>query len=410
MSDPVSSPDASALSDETFIERGRRGYRATMLALFLGAFSTFALLYCVQPMMPIFSHAFGIDAARSSLVLSVATASLAVGLLFTGALSDAIGRKGIMVFALLSASICTLAAALMPGWGGVLVMRALAGLSLSGLCAVAMTYLGEEIAPRFVGVSMGLYIGGSAIGGMGGRLISGVLVDWLHWRWVLGIMGVISLITAALFIRLLPPSRHFTPRRLSFSNLLEGFRLHFRDAGLPWLFLEGFLLMGSFVTLFNYIAYRLLEPPYHFSQAVVGLMSIVYLSGIYSSAWAGAVADRRGRPQVFWVFIGVMAGGLAITLMSPVWAILVGMLIFTFGFFAAHSVASGWVGQRATQARGQASSLYLFSYYLGSSSAGTLGGVFWRWHQWPGVVLFIGLLLTCALVVALRLKRVSGVG
>ncbi|MCM5705159.1 MFS transporter [Larsenimonas salina] len=401
----------SVPSDEAaFIEKGTSGYRATMLALFLGAFSTFALLYCVQPMMPRFSSAFGITATEGSLVLSVATASLAVGLLITGALSDAIGRKGIMVTALFGASACTLAAALMPNWPLVLVMRALAGLSLSGLCAVAMTYLSEEIAPRFVGVSMGLYIGGSAIGGMGGRLISGVLVDWLHWRWVLAIMGGLCLITALLFTRLLPPSKHFEPRPFSLQSLFSASRMHLRDAGLPWLFLEGFLLMGSFVTLFNYIAYRLLGPPYHFSQAVVGVMSIVYLSGIYSSAWAGALADRLGRPRVFWVFIVVMMTGLAITLLTPSWAILVGMLVFTFGFFAAHSVASGWVGQRAHQARGQASSLYLFSYYLGSSSAGTLGGVFWHWQGWPGVAVFIGVLLSIALAAALKLKGVSGDG
>lgn len=390
-----------------FIETDKPGYRATMLALFLGAFATFALLYCVQPMMPIFSLAFGLDAASSSLVLSTATALLAVGLLITGPISDAIGRKGIMSWALLAAAVFTLLAACMPTWPGVLAMRALCGLALSGLCAVGMTYLSEEIDPRFVGVSMGLYIGGSAIGGMAGRLISGVMVDWLSWRLTLGTMGVIALVVALLFIRWLPPSRHFEPRALSPRNLLDGLTVHFRDPGLPWLFLSGFLLMGSFVTLFNYIAYRLLAAPYQFSQTTVGLLSVVYLSGIYSSAWAGAIADRLGRERVFWLFIALMLVGLLMTLAAPIALILAGMLIFTFGFFAAHSVASSWVGRRARQARGQASSLYLFCYYLGSSLAGTLGGTFWHRDGWPGVTLFIAVLLTLALLVALRLRRLA---
>ncbi|ARS51800.1 MFS transporter [Kushneria konosiri] len=390
-----------------FIERGGPDYRPTMLALFLGAFSTFALLYCVQPMLPILSEAFGIDPASTSLVLSVSTGMLAVGLLITGPLSDALGRKKMMSLALLSASALTIGAAFMQHWGTILVMRSLAGLAMAGLCGVAMAYLNEEIHPSFVGVSMGLYIGGNAIGGMSGRLISGVMVDFVNWRVTLATMGIISLISALAFMKMLPASRHFEPRKLSIANLAGAFRLHFRDAGLPWLFLEAFLLMGSFVTLFNYIVYRLLEAPYHFSQTVIGLLSIVYLSGIYSSAWAGGLADRLGRSRVFWVFVVVMLAGLALTLASPVVLIMVGMLIFTFGFFAAHSIASGWVGQRATQARGQASSLYLFSYYLGSSLAGTLGGTFWDMAGWNGVAAFIAALLLLALLVGLRLRRLS---
>ena len=70
---------------------------------------------------------------------------------------------------------------------------------------------------------------------------------------------------------------------------------------------------------------------------------------------------------------------------------------------AALDVASSWIGPRATQARGQASSLYLFSYYLGSSVAGTLGGVFWHSYGWNGVGGFIAAMLVLALLVGTRL-------
>ncbi|WP_034037293.1 MFS transporter, partial [Pseudomonas aeruginosa] len=152
----------------------------------------------------------------------------------------------------------------------------------------------------------------------------------------------------------------------------------------------GFLLMGSFVTLFNYIGYRLLAEPYHMSQAVVGVLSVVYLSGIYSSAWVGSLADKLGRRKVLWAVILLMLAGL---------------LLFTFGFFGAHSVASSWIGRRALRAKGQASSLYLFSYYVGSSLAGTLGGVFWHYYGWNGIGLFIGSLLVVAVLVSLHLAR-----
>ncbi|MFD2640614.1 MFS transporter [Pseudomonas japonica] len=377
----------------------------TVLALFCGGFATFALLYCVQPMMPLLSRDFAINAAQSSLVLSVSTGLLAFGLLITGPISDRIGRKPVMVFALFCAALSTLASALMPTWEGVLAMRALVGLSLSGLAAVAMTYLSEEIHPQHIGLAMGLYIGGNAIGGMSGRLITGVLIDFVSWHTAMLVIGGLALLAAALFWKVLPESRNFRARSMNPRSLLDGFLLHFRDAGLPWLFLEAFLLMGAFVTLFNYIGYRLLAEPYHMSQALVGLLSIVYLSGIYSSAQIGALADRLGRRRVFWGTIVLMFGGMLLTLFTALPLVIVGMLVFTFGFFGAHSVASSWIGRRAFKAKGQASSLYLFSYYAGSSVAGTAGGVFWHYGGWNGIGLFIGSLLVVALGVAVYLSK-----
>ncbi|MGN7935280.1 MULTISPECIES: MFS transporter [Pseudomonas] len=395
---------AGQLAD-IYIEKGTSMFMHTVLALFCGGFATFALLYCVQPMMPLLSAEFSINAAQSSLILSVATALLAIGLLITGPISDRIGRKPVMVAALFAAALCTIASAMMPTWQGVLVLRALVGLSLSGLAAVAMTYLSEEIHPKHIGLAMGLYIAGNAIGGMSGRLIAGVLIDFVSWHTAMLVIGGLALIAAAVFWRILPESRNFRPRSLHPRSLLEGFTMHFRDAGLPLLFLEAFVLMGAFVTLFNYIGYRLLAAPYHLDQAFVGLLSVVYLSGIYSSAKVGSLADKLGRRKMLWATIALMLAGLVLTLFTPLSLVILGMLVFTFGFFGAHSVASSWIGRRATRAKGQASSLYLFSYYAGSSIAGTAGGVAWHLGGWNGIGLFIGALLVIALGVALKLAK-----
>jgi len=399
-------PEPAPLND-MWIEKGTPAFMKTVLALFSGGFATFALLYCVQPMMPLLSQEFSINAAQSSLVLSVSTAMLAFGLLITGPISDRIGRKPVMVFALVCAALSTLASAVMPTWEAVLATRALVGLSLSGLAAVAMTYLSEEIHPQHIGLAMGLYIGGNAIGGMSGRLITGVLIDFVSWHTAMLTIGGLALVAALVFWKVLPESRNFRPQAANPRSLLNGFVMHFKDAGLPWLFLEAFLLMGAFVTLFNYIGYRLLAGPYHMNQALVGLLSVVYLSGIYSSAQVGALADKLGRRKVFWVSIVVMASGLLMTLASPLLMVILGMLVFTFGFFGAHSVASSWIGRRALKAKGQASSLYLFSYYAGSSVAGTAGGVFWHQWGWNGIGLFIGGLLTIALLVAWHLSKLA---
>ncbi|OBU02666.1 hypothetical protein AYY18_11685 [Morganella psychrotolerans] len=388
-----------------YIQRDDKLYLRVTLSFFMVGLATFALLYFVQPILPLLSEDFAVSPAQASLSLSLATGFMAVGLLITGPISDAVGRKNVMVVALTCAALFTLLSAFTTSWAGILIVRSLVGLSLSGVAAVAMTYLSEEIHPGYVALSMGLYISGNSIGGMSGRLITGVVADYANWRIAVLILGTFALFGAFLFWRLLPASRHFRASSLKPKSLWKYLILHCRDDGLPWLFAIGFIIMGSFVTLFNYIGYRLLEPPYNFSQSVVGMLSVVYLSGTYSASKAGALTRKYGYANILIGAIVLMLAGILITLGDATATVLIGMLVLTTGFFAAHSVTSSWVGRRARRARAQASSLYLFAYYSGSSIAGTLGGVFWSYRHWTGVGCFIAAMLVVGLFISLHLKK-----
>jgi YNFM family putative membrane transporter len=385
------------------LESGTPAFRRLNLALFAAGFATFAILYCVQPLLPIFSQEFHVSPAASSLSLSLTTGLLAVAMLVTGTLSEVWGRKPIMVASLLSSAVLTILSAAAPNWPVLLVARVLMGVTLSGLPAVAMAYVSEEVHPKSIGLAMGLFIGGNAIGGMAGRLVTGALTDLGSWRLAVGTIGALGLIAAILAWRSLPNSVHFIPRRAHPAELARSFADHLRDRGLLALYAEAFLLMGAFVTLYNYLGYRLIEPPYGLSHTAIGAIFVIYLIGTASSTWVGDLAGRLGRPRVFWIMVAVTLVGALLTLFNALVLILAGMVVVTFGFFAAHSVASSWVGHRARTAKAQASALYLFCYYLGSSAVGTLGGVFWARSGWWGVVALVTVLLSGALLIGLKL-------
>ena len=140
------------------------------------------MLYGVQPLLPVFADDFAVSPAESSLALSLPCAMLALALLVVSPLSEVWGRKPVMVASLFASAILTLVAVLVPSWHGFLALRALTGLAASGLPAVAMAYLGEEMHGRAIGLSMGLLIGGNALGGMVGRLLAGIIADHASWR------------------------------------------------------------------------------------------------------------------------------------------------------------------------------------------------------------------------------------
>ncbi len=395
-------PTAAA---STRIEQGTPAFQRTAVALFLAGFSTFGLLYTVQPLLPEFSRHFGVSAANSALALSLSTGLLAVMMLLAGLVSDRVGRRNVMITALLASTVLSAASALVSDWTTLLVLRALLGVALSGVPAVAMTYLVEEMDSRALGLAMGLYIGGNAVGGMSGRLIAGIVADHWGWRWGIGAVSLIAVLSTVLLWMQLPPSRHFQSRRGGLRQLPSRWRALFADAGLPWLFATAFVLMGVFVTLYNYLGYHLLAPPYRLSQTVVGLIFSVYLVGTFSSAWMGQQAIHHGRGRVLSICYALIVAGIVLLAMPWLWSMAIGIALVTFGFFGGHSVASSWVGSRAGSMRAEASALYLFAYYLGSSVLGAVGGLAYTAWDWPGVCLFTGMLTLVGAGIAWSLWR-----
>jgi len=398
--------------EETHLRRNSKAYRRVTLALVAAGFTTFALLYCVQPLMPVFAADYQISPTMSSLSLSISTATIAIGMLIMGPVSDAIGRKNVMTVSLFVVSLLSIASGFASNWPSFLAIRAIEGLALAGVPAIGMAYLAEEVHPQDLGSAMGLYIAGNSLGGLTGRVLSGVLVDLTDSaRVALAAIGILGVLSALVFLWALPPSRHFMAERdISVRKLLTAFADHLSDRVLLSLFILGFLLMGSFVTVYNYAGFRLLEPPFELGQAAAGIIFLVYLIGSPASAWFGRLSGRMGQGVMLMAGIGSMLFGLFITPAANLIVFAIGLAFVTGGFFGAHSIASSWVSRRAIVARGQAASLYLFAYYFGSSLIGSSGGEFWSLGGWPGIVLLVAALLSLAAVIGYTLKKSEKIG
>ncbi len=256
-----------------------------------------------------------------------------------------------------------------------------------------------------VGLSMGLFIAGNTLGGMGGRLATAAISEFWGWRPALAALGAVSVACAAAFAFALPRERRAAPRA-ELVAMGPAIRMHCSDPGLRLLFALGFLLMGAFVTTYNYIGFRLAAPPFSLSQTAIGFVFVLYLLGTVASTVAGDLSGRFGRRKVILPSVALMPLGALATLSSDLWVTIFGVALVTVGFFAGHSIASSWIGLRAANARAQASALYLFFYYAGSSLAGWSGGWALSVAGWPGVAGFVALLTCLACAVALMLSRV----
>lgn len=390
-----------------YIQKGTTEFRNASLALFAGGFNTFAILYSTQPIMPELSKQFHISPTVASLSLSVTTIALAFSMLFVGSLSEVWGRKIVMSVSLSLTSLLAVLTAFVPGFHYLLVLRILQGIVLAGLPAIAMAYIGEEIEPRSLGMAMGLYISGNSIGGMSGRIIIGAFTDFFNWRVALGGIGILAAAASIMFWFKLPESKNFKPRQLEIEKLLKSLVNHLKNPRLLCLYGIGFLLMGSFVSLYNFIGYQLIAPPYSLSPTLVSFIFVIYIIGTFSSAWMGRLADKYGQSKVLWIVIFVMVVGAITTIVINLPIKILGIALFTFGFFGGHSIASSWIGKLATHDKAQASALYLLFYYVGSSIGGTSGGVFWSSYGWGGVIGMIVCFLMVAIFLSIRISSIE---
>lgn len=390
------------------MRKGTTAYRRATLAMLAVGLAIFNTLYATQALLPTLVDDMGITPTEAAWTISAATGALAICVVPASILSERFGRGRVLIISALAATALGLVLPLAQDASQLIALRALQGALVAGTPAVAMAWLSEEIHADDLPGAMGLYIAGNTVGGLTGRLIPAGLLEFTTWRWALMGTGIVALVFAIIMALLLPRQRNFTPKSISLLGELRAMVGHLRNPLLVTLFLTAFLGMGTFVSLYNFFGFRMVD---HFGLApsLVGLVFVMYLSGTVSSAQSGNLINRYGRSAVILASAALMLCGALACISNSLWVAIAGLFVFTASFFAMHSTASGWVGATATTNRAEASSMYTFSYYAGSSLVGAATGWVFERASWPEFVgtlaAILVVLLAVLAVTAARAKR-----
>ncbi len=389
------------------IESGSRAFWRATIALCIGSFMVFSNVYVTQPILPELQREFALTTLEVSWSFTVTTLMLGLSLLFYGPLSDAVGRRSLMLLSMAGVCLCTLLLSQADSFATLVMLRGLQGLFLGGLPAIAIAYMGDEYSRKALMLAVGLYISGNSLGGISGRLIGGFVGEWLGWADLFLVMGVGSCFGLLLFWWLLPASRQFSPQPLNLPTMLSRLGGHLRNPLLLLVYLVGGLNFFIFINQYSYITFVLSDAPYHLSPVWIGLLFLTYLTGTVGSTLSGRLAQRFGQLNCIKAGIIILICGSLTTLSNELLLIVLGFFINSFGFFFAHSSASSWVSHQATHARASASSLYLVFYYLGASCGGFYLDPFWQWLGWEGVVLGSVMVLLVTLSLSLALSSLT---
>ncbi|TMX46770.1 MFS transporter [Vibrio rotiferianus] len=366
---------------------GTPEYKRITLSLALGSFLVFSNLYLLQPMLPSFAAHFQISETQVNWLFAATTLALSFSLVPMAVLSESIGRKPVMMFGLFSIPAISALMLLGDSFLFLVVCRALIGVALAAFAAVAVAYMAEELDKHAFSMAIGTYIAANSLGGIAGRISGGLLADNFSIDVAIEVMMLFTLIGVVSVHYLLPKQKNFTPSSSSLRHHNQAIIGHFKNQRVWFAMLIGGLNFALFVNLYSVMGFRLVSAPHNVPVGLASLIFVCYLGGTFSSRCAGHWSKRFS--PILGMFLGsiVSMAGMWIAVIESIPAMLTGLLLISFGAFFTHTLAYGWVGQNATQAKATATALYLVHYYIGGSLGGFLLLYCWQNGGWSSVLI-----------------------
>ena len=366
------------------------------VCVFLSGFSCFAQLYYFQPLLPDLAKEFSLTASHSSLAISFSTLGMVIGLFTAMFIADRIPRKQLISWALLSSSIFSVISSFSTSFFFLVLLSAAKGFLLSGATSVSLAYISEEVLPQNKGKITGLYIAGNALGGMAGRVISSYISEEYSWRIASVSIGILCAFFALLFLFFSPMSTKFIPKKENFKSLItENIKFITVKELVPF-YIIGSLMLGIFVSLYNYLGFYLVKEPFNFSPNLIHYISLMYLFGIFGSVATAKLTYYFNPVQVLKTTILISIPGIGLMYITDFWIVTLGLAILTFDFFVIHVICNRIVSEYNVMKRSVTISIYLLAYYLGSSFWGSATGIVldkWGWQYFLAGLIVLLLIL-----------------
>ncbi|RXM53159.1 MULTISPECIES: MFS transporter [unclassified Chryseobacterium] len=384
-------------------DQGSQRFRYIKLCIFFSGLSVFAQLYLFQPMLPMAAEHFNVSVGDTSLLVSSSTIGMALGLLFFAFKADSYSRKGLMTFSLVSSALLTIISTWIPSLSLLIAIGIFKGFVVSGVSAVALAYLTEEVSAAVIGTAISMYLSGNTIGGMSGRILATILAGEFGWRNAVLVIGIESLILGAIFWKLFPESKFFNPQKTDYHLKVKQMKFFLTNPYMLRLYLIAALVMGVFVSVYNYLTFRLEAQPFSLSHFIIAFIFLMYIFGVFGTMTVGRLSKRIPANAILKGSILSMLVGALLLLSENLYILIFGLGLFTFSFFASHTMASQMAALYAKRGKSSATSIYWLFYYFGSSILGSGTGYLLHSYSWN---VFIGFLIV-SVVTALLLATAN---
>ncbi|MEO0632635.1 MAG: MFS transporter [Pseudomonadota bacterium] len=374
--------------------------RSTIVAIV--SFLTLVDLFGAQALLPHLVTAFDADPALMGVAVNASTFGMALSGLVVAWFADRIDRKRGIWVNLVLLSVPTFGLGLVTSVEAFMALRVAQGMFMAAAFTLTLTYLSEQCDVTAAGGAMAAYITGNVASNLFGRLLAVSAAETLGLAQSFWVFAALNLAGAALAFLLIGARDSAPPRRSG--PPLNAWRRHLAHPELRTAFVIGFVILFVFVGVFTYVNLHLTDA-LALDPMLLGLVYLVFLPALVTTLLTARAVRRFGPRRVLLASGLAVLGGMALTLVPTLWAVLTGLAVIGAATFFMQAATTGFVGRTATTDRAAANGLYLTSYYVGGLTGATLLGQFYASGGWGIVVLTMMALVVLVCLLARRLQH-----
>ena len=224
------------------------------LATFAASLSARAL----DPVLPHVADDFSVSIASAAGFAAVFAFTFAIIQPVLGAAADLFGKARLMIVCLVLLGLANILGAMATSFWLLFASRILAGIGSGGVFPVALSLTSDLVGPEKRQIAIGRTLMGSMTGNLLGASVSGLIGDFLGWRGVLAVLGVLVIVASIAVAAGFRGAALTRPPKTNFAALKQGYRTIFANPNAfcyVAVFVEGCCVLG----LFPYIAAFLFE-------------------------------------------------------------------------------------------------------------------------------------------------------
>ncbi|MDW8565728.1 multidrug effflux MFS transporter [Staphylococcus shinii] len=377
--------------------------QSLLFVIILGALTAIGALSIDMflPGLPQIQSDFNTTTSNSQLTLSLFMIGLALGNLFVGAISDAMGRKTPLVVAMLLFTLASIGIIFVENIWVMVALRFVQGFCGGAGAVISRAISSDLYSGKQLTKFLALLMLVNGVAPVIAPALGGVILSFATWRMVfviLTIFGILMLLGSLLKVpESLVEERRDSPHIIS---IFKNFKLLLMTPR----FVLPMLIQGvTFIMLFSYISASpfVTQNIYHMSAQQFSIMfALIGLSLIFSSQLTGKLIDYIDRQTLLRILTMIQLIGVAVvsvTLIThlPIWILFIGFIILVAPVTGVATLGFSIAMEERTGGNGSASSLLGLIQSLLGGLVSPLVGVMGEMSFVPYVIIIIlaGILL-----------------
>ena len=365
---------------------------------------TVANIYYNQPLLNRISRDLNISEFTANLIAMCSQIGYAIGLLFIIPLGDLYRRRNIILVNISILVVSLLTIALAPNIHLILFASLLTG-ACSVIPQIFMPLAAQYSTPETKGKNVGIILSGLT-GILASRVVSGIVGEYMGWRFIYFIAAGLMVVCLLIIIRILPdlPSNY----QGSYAGLMKSlFSIVKKYPQLRIASLRAGFSFGSFLAMWSCLAFKMEQAPFFAGNNIIGMLGLCGIAGALTASSIGRFINTVGVKRLTYIGCSLIISAW-IVLYAGQYSyagIIAGILLIDIGMQCIQLSNQTSAFALCPQASNRINTIFMTTYFIGGSTGTFLAGTFWQWFGWTGVV-GTGILLTsCSLLINIFAKK-----